>query len=177
MLKTILVSWFIIALLLHLFMTSCVIALGCHIWTSYTLLRTSEYNQQWSWFCPDASGRVGKTTAIRLLSVWETSVSRPYGGSNWVPLNPLEPSHHYGIDGFKEALNWATIILKHARLSDNSCNFFQSGIVNNKNPHDVEYDSSIISQAVSQLTTCRPPSSHNWSYLREPCTMCWPCPR
>ena len=41
-----------------------------------------------------------KTTAIRLIAVWKTSVSRHHGGKNWQPLKPRK-SQNYFIKGYK----------------------------------------------------------------------------
>ena len=72
--------------------------------------------------------QTGKTTAIRRVAVRETIASL---GIKLVHLRGalelLGPSQHYPIEGFKGALNWASIMLRVASLLDSRCIFFQSG--------------------------------------------------
>ena len=60
----------------------------------------------------------GKTTAIRRITVRETSVSRHHGGP--IGGHPETPStsHQYRIKWFKRALNWAPIMPRDITPSD-----------------------------------------------------------
>ena len=50
--------------------------------------------------------RLEKTKPIRRIAARETGFCRRHDGPTEDPLKLLGPSQHYGIEGFKGALNW-----------------------------------------------------------------------
>ena len=61
---------------------------------------------------------------IRRLAVQETGDSRYLGGPTEGPTEPLGPSQHYRIEGFKEGPLLYPIMPRHASLSDSKYKFF-----------------------------------------------------
>ena len=73
-------------------------------------------------FCILRFPQTGKTTAIILTAVWETSASRHHGDP-FEGAVKLLTSQHYRIEGFKVGSQLYPIIPRNASLPDSECKF------------------------------------------------------
>ena len=66
----------------------------------------------------------GKTLAIRRTPIRGNSVSRHHGGPIDGSLETHRIIQHYGIKGYKRALNCAPTMPREASLPDSKCQFY-----------------------------------------------------